>query len=185
MDSRGRIVATFTEDGSAVQLINAESGLTRATLTGQTGELQSVSFSPDGTTLAATSADGLAVVWDARTGRTLFRFDTGAGAAAGVAYSADAATLYVGKPLTRQLQAWDLSGDRRFLAAAAPSQIPPYGAGRVAISSTGDAGRARRMASRSRRGQPQPVRHPYRCRGLSRPDQPGVERRGQLESRRA
>ena len=133
-DARGRVLAAFTEDGAAVQLLNAESGLVRTTLTGQTGALQHVSFSPDGSTLAATSADGLAVVWDTRTGRTLFRFDTGAGAATGVSYSSDAKTLYVGKPLTREVQAWDLSGDRRFLSKVGFSQIPPYGSGMVEIS---------------------------------------------------
>ena len=134
VDARGRVVAAFTEDGAAVQLLNSDSGLTRRTLTGQTGALQNVSFSPDGSTLAATSADGLAIVWDTRTGRTIHRFDTGAGAASGVSYSPDAKTLYVGKPLTREVQAWDLSGDRRFLSRIGFSQIAPYGFGMVELS---------------------------------------------------
>ena len=112
VDARGRILAAFAEDGTAVHLLNADNGLLRATLTGQTSALEDVSFSPDGSTLAATSADGLAVVWDAGTGQAIHRFDTGAGAVTGVSYSADAKTLYVGKPLTGELQAWDLSGDR-------------------------------------------------------------------------
>ena len=136
-DVRGRVVAAFTEDGAAVELLNSESGLIRTTLTGQTGTLQDVSFSPDGTTLAATSADGLAVVWDTDTGRTLHRFDTGAGPATGVSYSPDATTLYVGKPLTREVQAWDLSGDRRFLSKIGFPEIPPYGTGMVEISPDG------------------------------------------------
>ncbi len=134
VDSRGRFLATFTEDGTAVQLLNAGSGLPRTNLTGQTGALKDVSFSPDGSTLAATSADGLAVVWESRTGRTLHRFDTGAGAATGVSYSPDGATIYVGKPLTREVQAWDLSGGRRFLSRVGFSQIAPYGSGSVELS---------------------------------------------------
>ena len=122
---------------AAVELLNSENGLIRTTLTGQTGTLQDVSFSPDGSTLAATSADGLAVVWDTATGRTLHRFDTGAGATTGVSYSADATTLYVGKPLTREVQAWDLSGDRRFMSKIGFAQIAPYGYGMVEISSSG------------------------------------------------
>ena len=137
VDARGRVVAAFTEDGAAVQLLNPDNGLVKTTLTGQTGLLQDVSFSPDGSTLAATSADGLAVVWDTGTGRTLHRFDTGAGAATGVSYSADATTLYVGKPLTREVQAWDLSGDRRFLAKIGFAQIAPYGTGMVELSPGG------------------------------------------------
>ena len=137
VDARGRVVAAFTEDGAAVQLLNSGNGLVKTTLTGQTGLLQDVSFSPDGSTLAATSADGLAVVWDTSTGRTLHRFDTGAGAATGVAYSPDATTLYVGKPLTREVQAWDLSGDRRFLAKIGFGQIAPYGTGMVELSPGG------------------------------------------------
>ena len=137
VDARGRVVAAFTEDGAAVQLLNTVNGLVRTTLTGQTGVLQDVSFSPDGSTLAATSADGLAVVWDTSTGRTLHRFDTGAGAATGVSYSPDATTLYVGKPLTREVQAWDLSGDRRFLAKIGFGEIAPYGTGMVELSPGG------------------------------------------------
>jgi DNA-binding SARP family transcriptional activator/WD40 repeat protein len=133
-DARDRRVAAFSEDGTAVEILNAESGLLRTTLTGQTGILQDVSFSPDGSTLAATSADGLAVVWDARSGRTLHRFDTGAGAATGVSFSPDEDTLYVSKPLTREVQAWDLSGDRRFLSKVGFAQMAPYGSGMVALS---------------------------------------------------
>jgi WD40 repeat protein/DNA-binding SARP family transcriptional activator len=133
VDARGRVVAAFTEDGTAVELLNSDSGLVRTTLTGLTGALQDVSFSPDGSTLAATSADGLALVWDTGTGRTLHRFDTGAGAATGVSYSPDATTLYVGKPLTREVQAWDLSGDRRFLSKIGFAQLPPYGTGTVVL----------------------------------------------------
>ncbi len=134
VDARGKLLAAFTQDGTAVQLFNPANGLIRTTLTGQTGALQDVSFSPDGRTLTATAADGLAVVWDARTGQTLHRFDTGAGAGAGVSYSADAKTLYVGKPLTRQVQAWDLSGDRRFLSKIGFSQLVRYGSGVVELS---------------------------------------------------
>ena len=133
-DARGRVVATFTDDGTAVQLLNTENGLVRTTLTGQTSELRDVSFSPDGRTLAATSADGLAVVWDTSTGRTLHRFDTGAGAATGVSYSADATTLYVVKQLTSEVQAWDLSGDRQFLSRTGFPELAPYGFGLVELS---------------------------------------------------
>ena len=133
-DARGRYLAAFTEDGTAVQLLNPANGLLRASLTGQTGSLEDVVFSPDGSTLTATSADGLAIVWDARTGQTLHRFDTGAGAVTGVSYSADSTTLYVSKPLTREVQAWDLSGDRRFLSKIGFPQIAPYGSGIVELS---------------------------------------------------
>ena len=133
-DVSGRVLAAFTDDGSAVQLLNTGNGLIRSTLTGQTGALQDVSFSPDGSTLAATSDDGLAVVWDTETGQTLHRFDTGGGAATGVSYSPDAQTLYVSKPLTRQVQAWDLSGRRQFLSKIGFSQLEPYGGGMVELS---------------------------------------------------
>ena len=134
VDARGRLLAAFAEDGTAVQVLNPDSGLLRNTLTGQTGALEDVAFSPDGSTLAATSADGLAVVWDARTGQMLHRFDTGAGAATGLSYSPNAKTLYVAKPLTRQVQAWDLSGDRRFLSRIGFSHLVPYGTGMTALS---------------------------------------------------
>ena len=48
---------------------NVESGQEKATLQGHMGSVNSVAFSPDGTTLASGTLEGTVVVWDVASGR--------------------------------------------------------------------------------------------------------------------
>ena len=54
-----------------VRLWDVSTGRCIRTLTGHTREVYSVSFSPDGQTLASGSADQTARLWDAKTGECL------------------------------------------------------------------------------------------------------------------
>jgi WD40 repeat protein len=60
-----------------VRIWDTATGHTRTTLTGHTGPVTAVAFSPDGTHLATTSHDQTARIWDTATGapRAALRVD--------------------------------------------------------------------------------------------------------------
>ena len=59
-------MASGSRDG--IRLWDAVTGAHKATLTGHTGDVQSVAFSPDGLTVASGSRDQTVRLWDAVTG---------------------------------------------------------------------------------------------------------------------
>ncbi|WP_329384024.1 trypsin-like peptidase domain-containing protein [Streptomyces sp. NBC_01351] len=81
----------------------AEEGLRNAAalplqrrLEGHTAELRSVAFSPDGTTLLTSSADGTALLWDVGTGKTVAPLIDPHGAVGSAVFSPDGTTLATG-----------------------------------------------------------------------------------------
>ena len=86
--------APTAEAEDALARHSIETGTTaRTTLTGHTEPVSAVVFSPDGTTLATTSADGTARLWDARTGRHRATLTGHTSAVNAVAFSPDGTTL--------------------------------------------------------------------------------------------
>ena len=78
-------------------------------LTGHTGAVDSVAFSPDGKTLASGSADGTIRLWDVATGRPIGQPLTGdPGAVFSVAFSPDGKTLASGS-VDDTVRLWDVA----------------------------------------------------------------------------
>ena len=79
--------------GNAVELIDLLTGSGLRVLTGHTGVVHGVAFSPDGTLLATTSADGTARIWDTATGQPRTTVIGPGGTLLGVALSPDGTLL--------------------------------------------------------------------------------------------
>lgn len=62
-------------------------------LSGHTGPVGGVAFSPDGSKVASTSVDGTAKIWDARNGRGFLSLGGHLGGVEAVAFSPDGRTL--------------------------------------------------------------------------------------------
>src|SRR5207245_7998092 len=58
-----------------IRVFRTDSGALRTVWTGHGGRIYSLSFAPDGETVASASLDGTIRLWDVRTGRTMARFD--------------------------------------------------------------------------------------------------------------
>jgi len=66
--SRARKKSTTADRPPAPQKATSNVAPVKQTLTGHTGEVKSVAFSPDGELIASGSADGIVNLWDSRTG---------------------------------------------------------------------------------------------------------------------
>jgi len=119
----GSHIAALSPDGGTVALgrlpradqvtlLDLRSG-SRRTLSGRhEGTVQGVGFSPDGTTLVTTGADGTAIVWDVATREVRERVDAHTGPAFGPAFTPDGRTVFTAG-LDEPVIAWDMAGDRR------------------------------------------------------------------------
>jgi len=87
-----RCLATASQDGTAT-VWDADSGQELLTLSGHTGAVRDVTFSPDGRRLATASADGTAKVWDAVDGTEVFTLTGHIDVVFGVAFSPDGTRL--------------------------------------------------------------------------------------------
>jgi WD40 repeat protein len=137
--------------GNEVKVWDTEMGREPLTLTGHTGRVQSVAFSPDGRRLVSAAADRTVKVWDAQTGQELRTFEGFAGpvndsnSVAGgmgpVAFSPDGKHL-AGR-VGNEVKVWDaLTGREVVTYKGNVGQIT-----RVAFSPDG-----KRLASASRKG---------------------------------
>lgn len=82
-------------------------------LTGHTGLVLALAYSPDGRTLASASDDGTARLWDVATGRQVTKLQSPEERAICVAFAPDGKTLAVGYAGLRGfMQLWDIPGER-------------------------------------------------------------------------
>ncbi len=100
----GQIVAVASAIG--VWLYDVATARERALLTGHAGAVQSVAFSPDGTTLASGASDNTIKLWDIATETNVATLEGHAGVSS-IAYSPDGTTLASGAWDTT-VKLWDI-----------------------------------------------------------------------------
>ncbi|AOR37577.1 hypothetical protein BFF78_37655 [Streptomyces fodineus] len=100
----GRVLATG-DTGATVRLWDADTGRTRAVLTGHTDVVAALAFSGDGHTLASADASGTIRLWDVATGKSRAVLTDNA---TSVAVSPDGRTLAVGHD-DGTVRLWDVS----------------------------------------------------------------------------
>jgi hypothetical protein len=91
-----------------------------ARLTGPTGAVNSVAFSPDGETLAIGNADGTVRLWDVATHRQITALTGPGGAVNSVAFSPDGTTL-AGGSTGGTVRRWDMATRRQITALSDPA----------------------------------------------------------------
>jgi len=122
--------ATYSPDGTlfaspdiregVVKVFDAATGERVRTLNGKTGPVGDLAFSPDGSTIAASSSDTTVRLWDVGSGALLLTLPGHDGAARAVAFSPDGTQLVsVGEDNVARI--WAL--DRGDLVAIAQKQV--------------------------------------------------------------
>jgi len=128
-----RLVAQIDpDDYTVVDVLDAGSGQVVHRLGGFQNAITGLAFSHDGTRLAASANDGLAMVWDTHSWNELDRIQVGGGAVKGPTFSLNDETLYTLAEPSHQVSAWDLTGRRTYvtrLPVTGPSSA--IGNGRV------------------------------------------------------
>ena len=116
VDPTGRFIAATSSTNDNVVLADARTGRTIHLLRGPTGSVDQMTFSRDGSELAATSSDGKVIVWNDKTGSVLQDMNDGAHSAGGVAFGPDGSTLFTTADDAHEVHVWDLSGRRGSLS---------------------------------------------------------------------
>jgi WD40 repeat protein len=122
----GRLLASgscskFNSNGACIQgeikLWDVATGREVRTLSGHTGWVNSVAFSPDGRLLASGSGDWMIKLWDVATGREVRTLSGHAGSVNSVAFSPDGRLLASGGCsggwVDDRIQLWDVSSGQR------------------------------------------------------------------------
>ncbi|MFE3381485.1 WD40 repeat domain-containing serine/threonine protein kinase [Streptomyces anulatus] len=115
----GKVLATSGSDDTAdlrdvnytARLWDAATGRNTRTLTGHTGGVWSVAFSPDGETLATRSDDETVRLWDAATGRDTAILASHTGRVEAMVFSPDSKTLATGTA-DETVWLWDVTTGR-------------------------------------------------------------------------
>lgn len=126
----GKVLASGGEDAT-VTLWERASGKELHHLTGHSGTIVSLGFSPDGRRLASASADGSVRIWDVSTGRSLRTLSGHVGAVIAVAYSCDGNYIVSGG-VDSTVRIWDAATGQNLETLGANSSV-----WRVALSSDG------------------------------------------------
>ncbi|GHB77172.1 hypothetical protein GCM10010377_79410 [Streptomyces viridiviolaceus] len=126
----GKVLAV-SDDTGAVRLYDARTRRTLGRLTGHSGKVSSVRFSPDGRFVAASSHDSPAVIlWDARTHRRLASLDGHRRPVQSVSFSPDGRTLATSSYIDGTTRLWNVRTHEQLASIAA-------GAGWTAFSPDG------------------------------------------------
>lgn len=133
IDPAGRLLAHI--DGDGVRLRSADT-LTSVGQLGAGGVVRSLRFSHDGRLLAVAAADGSTTVWDVASQQRRLVLATEDHSVLGLGFSPDDATLYTGGR-NGAVRAWDLRGDRRFVARVTDIPVVSTELGSMLLSPTG------------------------------------------------
>jgi RNA polymerase sigma factor (sigma-70 family) len=104
----GKMLASLEFMGKTIGLWEAATGKERAQLEGHREMIFSLSFAPDGRTLASGSMDGTVRLWDSPTGKEIGRLEGHGGWVLSVAFAPDGKTLASSSTDTTVL-VWDLA----------------------------------------------------------------------------
>jgi len=107
-DPDGTRLATANYEAKTATLWDVTTGRELLTLTGHTGGVNQVIFSPDGKQIATASDDTTAKVWDAATGQELFTLSGHTNIIGSVAFSPDATQLVTGS-WDYSAKVWDMA----------------------------------------------------------------------------
>jgi WD40 repeat protein len=96
-------------EDAEVRLWDYKTGRERPRIIGRHKGVSSITFSPDGRTLAAGYVDGAVLLWELSSGKERVNFQGHRGSVTALAYSADGRTLVSGSKDTL-VMAWDVTG---------------------------------------------------------------------------
>ncbi|HEX2697545.1 MAG TPA: PQQ-binding-like beta-propeller repeat protein, partial [Anaerolineales bacterium] len=109
-----QLATGFTDNSGAIKVWDPATGKLSLTLTGQSGQQPSLTFSPNGKLLAAGSCDTSIFVWDAITGEKKFELHGHSACVTGLAFSPDSALLASASP-DHTTRVWDLKTGQELL----------------------------------------------------------------------